>query len=78
MIELFDAATGASLGAIDDEQLRFLIGQLEEESLTDQDYFINQATLDVFEASGAPAGLVAILRRGLGDRDSMDIRWDRS
>jgi hypothetical protein len=77
MIELYDAATNARLGAITEEQLQFMTDQLEEESLTDQDYYINQATLDTFQKRGAPAGLVELLRQGLAGREEMDIRWDR-
>src|SRR5207249_4463765 len=52
MIQLYDKETGASLGAITEEQLQFLADQLEEESPQDQDYYINEPTLD---ASRRPA-----------------------
>ena len=77
MVQIYDAATGASLGSISDAQLRFLSAEMEEESLTDQDYYINQATVDLLESEGAPSELVALLRRALGNRDDMDIRWER-
>ena len=51
--------------------------QLEEESLEDTDYYINPATLDMFEERGADAGLLTMLRNALGDREDMDIRWSR-
>ena len=78
MIQLYDAGTGAALGTITEEQLKFLMDQLEEESTQDQDYYINQETLDLFEESGADPALLALLRRALGDRQEMDIRWSRT
>ena len=61
MIQLYDKETGASLGAITEEQLQFLADQLEEESPQDQDYYINEPTLDAFEEAGADPALVALL-----------------
>ena len=53
MIRIYDADNGRKLGTITDEQLVFLIDQLEEESSTDTDYYINTVTLDMFETKGA-------------------------
>jgi hypothetical protein len=78
MIQLYDKETGASLGAITEEQLQFLADELEEESPQDQDYYINVPTLDAFEEAGADPALVALLRKALGEREEMDIRWARS
>jgi hypothetical protein len=78
MIQLYDAGTGAALGTITEEQLKFLMDQLEEESTQDQDYYINQETLDLFEEAGADPALLALLRRALGSRKEMDIRWSRT
>ena len=78
MITLYDNETGAACGAITEAQLEFLIGQLEEESTEDTDYYIDRLTLDMFQANGADAGLLAVLRQALGDREGMEIRWSRS
>ena len=77
MIQLYDNETGASLGAIT-EQLQFLVDQLEEESAEDQEYYINEPTLDAFEEAGADPALLALLRKALGEREEMEIRWARS
>jgi hypothetical protein len=77
MIELRDKRTGASLGTISQTQLQFLIDQLEEEDVEDQDYYINLATLDMFERAGADPELLELLRQGLGAREDMDIVWSR-
>ena len=77
MIQLYDTESGAAVGTITEEQLDFLMDHLEEESLADQDYYINADTLDVFEAEGADPALVAVLRQALGEREEMEIRWSR-
>jgi hypothetical protein len=77
MITVYDADTGANLGAITEAQLKFLADQMEEESLTDQDYWISVDEIDTFEADDADPGLVAFLRKALGKRDEMTIRWQQ-
>ena len=77
MIAIFDANSGQKLGTITEEQLKFLIGEMEEESTTDQDYYLSALEVDIFEADGADPGLLAFLRRALGNHQDMDIRWER-
>ncbi len=77
MVKIYDEATDTVYGTITEAQLQALVSQLEEESLEDTDYYINQATLDMFEERGVDPGLVALLRKALGDREDMDIRWAR-
>lgn len=76
MPKLYNATTGAELGEITDEQLEFLQDQLEEESADDQDYYINQETLEYFAEQGAEPALIDLLRAALSGRDEIDIRWD--
>jgi len=45
MITIFDQSTGAIIGEISEQQLQFMIDQLEEESMEDQDYSITQMLL---------------------------------
>jgi processive 1,2-diacylglycerol beta-glucosyltransferase len=78
MIRLHDKDSGAFIGTISEPQLQFLIDQLEEESSKDQDYYINETTVDLFEQRGADAGLVRLLRDALKGRTDMEIRWSRS
>lgn len=77
MIKLYDNETGSPLGNLSEEQLRFLVDQLEEESTSDRDYYINRATLDSFERNGADGALMEILRTAMGERDEMEVRWSR-
>lgn len=77
MIKLYKKDTGVFFGTITEEQLQFLIDQLEEESTEDTDYYINQATLDLFEDKGADADLLALLRQALGTREDFELQWVR-
>lgn len=77
MIQLYDAEKGTRLATISEEQLRKLIDELEEESATDQDYYLTPATIDMLEADGADAELVRLLRDALAGREGMDVRWAR-
>lgn len=76
MVELYDKDTGARIGSITDSQLRFLVAQMEEESLEDRDYAITPMTIDFFETQGADPELVALLRQALGSRSEMTIQWE--
>jgi hypothetical protein len=67
--------TGAPLGTIDDADLQVLRDQLEEESETDTDYFINAPTIDLLEQNGASAALVAMLQAAVGDSEGVEIAW---
>jgi hypothetical protein len=78
MIELHEKETGILVGTITEAQLQFLIDQLEEESADDTDYYIDQATLDLFEEVGAEADLLALLRQALGPREGIEIVWSRA
>ena len=77
MVTLYDASTGNEIGTISASQLQFLVDELEEESSTDQDYYLNRATLDMFERDGVDPELVSLLRTAMGDRIDMDIRWSQ-
>lgn len=77
MIDLFDKESGALLGSITENELQLLIDVLEEESDTDQDYYIDAATIDLLGDGRATDHLLHLLRTALGTRDGMDIRWAR-
>ena len=78
MVELRDKETGRVLGSITEEQFKFLAQELEEESGTDTDYYINTATLDMFAEKTADVQLLSLLREALGARDEMEIEWRAS
>lgn len=77
MIKVYDKESGVLWGEMTEAQLQFLVDQLEEESSADQDYYLNQATLEMFEAAGAEADLLALLRRILGEKEEAEFRWEQ-
>ena len=76
MYTLYDAGSGEAIGMLTEAELQFIIDQLEEESATDQDYYMNDATLDMLQSRGADAKLMVMLRTAMGERHEMDIRWE--
>ncbi len=77
MIRLRNKATGAELGSITEEDLQFLIDNLEEEWPEDQDYYLNRQTLEMLESQGASTSLVQMLGGAMGDRDDVEVEWSR-
>jgi processive 1,2-diacylglycerol beta-glucosyltransferase len=75
MPRLYDTETETVLGSISEQQLQLLIDALEEESLSDQDYYIDSATVDMLEEDGADPQLVGLLRTALEGREGMEVRW---
>jgi len=77
MVRLKDLETGKEIGSITDEQFQFMVDQLEEESETDTDYYLNKTTIDMLEENGGDSQLISVLRQALGARDEMEIQWSR-
>jgi hypothetical protein len=77
MINLREKDTDRSLGSISEAQFQFLVDQLEEETMGDNDYAISKTLLDYFESQGADPELVSLLRNALAGRDEMDIVWSK-
>ena len=76
MPRLIRLDTGDAIGQISDEQLAFLVEQLEEEHYGDTDYFIDRDTLELLSDNGADPELLAMLEKAIGDDDSMNIVWE--
>jgi hypothetical protein len=76
MVILRDMESGQEIGRITEEQLQFLIDQMEEEDSQDTNYYISGAQLDYFEEQGADGELLALLRKGLGQRDGYEVEWE--
>lgn len=78
MVNLYVQETGEFTGSITDEQFRFLVDQLEEETLEDRDYAITSMTVDFLASQGGDPELIDLLRHALGDRSEVNVRWSRS
>ena len=74
MARLFDAQSNVLLGEVSDQDVQTLVDRLEEESSDDDDYFIDTATIDLLEESGASSELIALLRKAVGTSDGLDVR----
>ena len=75
MIALFDAASGAKVGRITEQQLEALMGWMEEESTTDRDYYLTAEDCELMEEQGIDPTLIAVLREALKGREDMDLRY---
>jgi processive 1,2-diacylglycerol beta-glucosyltransferase len=77
MITLTEKGSNQPVGQITEAQLQYLIDNLEEEWLEDQDYAITPLLLQNFEEKGADAELVSLLRNALGGREEIEIAWSK-
>ncbi|MEK7798201.1 MAG: galactosyldiacylglycerol synthase [Acidobacteriota bacterium] len=76
MIKLYDNETDADLGVISDEHLEFLVEELVEETLDEYTYNINPSVIAALEAHGGDPQLITLLRRALGARTTMEVRYE--
>ena len=77
MVKLFDKETGEFVDEITEVQFQFLMDNLEEESSTDEDYYFNDATVEMFKERGADEKLIQILVRAIGSKREAELRWQR-
>ena len=77
MIDLYNSGTGQLIGSITEPDLKHLVDLLEEESEEDQQYYIDQATIDLLGDGRATDHLMNLLRGALGGEEGIDIRWER-
>ncbi|HEU4401248.1 MAG TPA: galactosyldiacylglycerol synthase [Candidatus Polarisedimenticolia bacterium] len=76
MIRLYDGDTEAEVGRISEAQLEIMTENLVEETIDEYGYNISPGVIDSLEASGADPELVAMLRKALGSRTSMELRYE--
>ena len=76
MVRLFDSDTDTAIGEITEAQLDFLQEELIEESIDSYTYNLSSAALDSLENSGGDPVLVTMLRKALGTRGSMEVRYE--
>ena len=76
MPRLIRLDNGNDIGTITDDQLKFLVEQLEEEHDDDTDYFVDRDTLELLSDNGADPELLGMLEKAIGDDESMDIAWE--
>ena len=77
MFKLYNEDTNEYIGTITMSQMQFLVDELEEESIDDKDYYLNELTIGMLEADHADADLVALLRQALDEHGEVNIVWKR-
>ncbi len=75
-LKLMNEETGKVIGEVNEVEMRFLVDMLEEESVEDADYFVNQDTIDMLEVRGGDPELIALLRQAVGGTDGIEITWE--
>ena len=75
MIQLRNKDTAAPIGEITEEQLDFLVDMLEEEDSEDQDYWVDELTLQYFQENGCDPALLKLLQDAIGENEGVEIEW---
>lgn len=78
MITLKNKETGEFIGTISEEDLQYLIDELEEEHREDTDYWLNKDQLEILADKGADPSLIALIESALGENNDVEIIWERS
>jgi hypothetical protein len=76
MIKLYDADNDKEVGTISDDQLELLTEHLVEESLDEYSWNINPSALASLEGNGVDPDLLRLLKTALGNRTSMELRYE--
>ena len=77
MYKIYNNTSNEYIGEIDFRELMFLKSLLEEESLEDKDYAITAMTIAYFEEEGVDKELIDLLKKALGTKEEVVIRWER-
>lgn len=76
MFRLVDLEHGQEIGIITEEQVQFLIENLEEGGIEEQDYYIDEETFDFLAENGDDEELLEMLAEALEGRNEIDIRYE--
>jgi hypothetical protein len=76
VVRIYDNDNEAEIGAITEAQLDFLQESLVEESIDAYTFDVSVAAIDSLEMNGGDESLITMLRRALGSRTSMELRFD--
>ena len=76
MYRLVDIEHDNEIGVITEDQLQFLIDNLEEEGFEDQNYYIDPESLSFLAEEGCDEELLTMLTDALEDRINIDVRYE--
>ena len=74
-MKLYDDQSGALLGEVTEDDVQFLIDQLEEEYDADVAYYLTPDTVTFLRDAGAPPELITVLEGALAGRTEAEVRW---
>ena len=75
MYDLMRKSDQQPLGTVSEDDMQFLRDNLEEESLTDDDYTITRLTLEYLRGNGMSPQLAQVLETALGAQDEVEIQY---
>ena len=76
MYQLMDIEHDDEIGIVTEDQVQFLIDNLEEEGVEDQDYYIDSDTLSFLAENGCDEELFTMLTEALEGRVNVDVRYE--
>ena len=76
MYQLMDLEHDDEIGIITEDQVQFLIDNLEEEGVEDQDYYIDSEALSFLAENGCDEELLTMLTEALEGRVNIDARYE--
>lgn len=76
MPRLYDSSNNQLLGHVSQVDIDLLVAQMEEESSTDQDYYVDNDTFLRLTDAGASAALLDAIKMALDLGGEADIRWE--
>ena len=74
-MKLYDARSDVLIGEVTEDDVQFLIDQLEEEHDEDVAYFVDAPTLAFLGERGAPPALLAVLAQAIERQGDAEVRW---
>lgn len=78
MVYLYNQSSGDLIGEINEDELQFMIDQMEEESTKDQDYSITSMEIAYFSQNGATPHLISLLNQALANQQEVIVLWSRT
>ena len=76
LFRLIDLEHDQEIGIVTEDQVQFLIENLEEGGIEDQDYYIDEETYDFLAENGCEGELLEMLAETLEGRVEIDIRYE--
>ena len=73
---LMDIEHDNEIGVITEDQVQFLIDNLEEEGFEDQDYYIDSESVSFLAENGCDEELLTMLTDALEGRVNIDVRYE--